>query len=207
MPNIGLTGTDPAGDDTDPRAGRCSRRCRSGTCASRRTARRSAGTRKPSTRKSGSSRILAASRMLFSQGLAGPTPIAVEHPRSSGGTGPRWSRLGIDFGTTNSVVALLRRRRRASRTRAPSARRRSTCSAPCCASGPRSARRPHRAAPRGRAGGDRRLSRRSAGQPADHVDEDLSGAAQLHRNAHLRPPLHAGTPDRRGSCAALARAA
>ncbi len=53
-----------------------------------------------------------------------------------------------------------------------------------------------RSAPRRGSAGDRRLSRRSAGQPADHVDEDLPGAEELYRNPHLRPPVHARAADR-----------
>ena len=100
--------------------------------------------------------------------------------------------IGIDFGTTNSVVALLHDD--GSVTTQRHADGDVFRSVLCFWTEDTAARRV--APPRRRPRGDLRLPRGSAGQPADHVDEDLPGAEELLRDPHLRPPLHPGTPDR-----------
>ena len=113
--------------------------------------------------------------------------------------------VGIDFGTTNSVVAVLQPDGR--RDGDPLCRRhREPRSVPLRAlllggGGPR----PQVAAPGGRAGRNRRLPRRSARQPADHVDEKLPGAAQLHPDPVVRPPVHARATRSDCSCARCSR--
>ena len=100
--------------------------------------------------------------------------------------------IGIDFGTTNSVVALLHDDGSVATQRHADARR-----VPLGALLlDRGDRRPPRAPPGSRPGGDLRLPGGPARQPADHVDEDLPRAEELFRDPHLRPPLHPGTPDR-----------
>ena len=101
--------------------------------------------------------------------------------------------IGIDFGTTNSVVALLHDDGSVDHAALTPALRRVPLRPLLLDRGTAA---PPRPAPCSRPGGDRRLSRGSAGQPADHVDEDLPGAAELHRDPHLRPPLHPRAPDR-----------
>ena len=99
--------------------------------------------------------------------------------------------IGVDFGTTNSVVALLHEdgsvttRRYAGDAGPLDVFRSVLCFWAEEGSGPQPPARG------GRPGGDRVLSRGPAGQPPDHVDEDIPRAAELHRDAHLRPPLHA----------------
>ncbi len=67
-----------------------------------------------------------------------------------------------------------------------------TCSAPVLCFWTQAAGRGTAPAARGRPGGDRGLSRRPARLPADHVAENLPGAAQLHPDPGVQPHLHAG---------------